>query len=438
MKRNNILIYLLIVISLIIISCLSQTELDGIWGYGFSYNIASGLIPYRDFNMVVGPLYSIIFSIFIKLFGNYFLAFSIQNALIYGLILLPIYKKIGWKSIYIILLLGCCLTTFGYNTFCAMLVILIMYVEDSDYKYKTILTGILIGSIIMIKHNIGICLLIVYLLNNYKKKLQILSVFIPIIPTIIYLMINNAFYEYIDFCYLGLGNFLDNLYVDIFSVPLIIYIFYFTIKDYIKNKDKIILYVFAFQIILFPIFDQGHVLPALIPFTYYLFIKDGYFKLKFYLKYFIVIGIIVNTIIALFITRINMNHDYLLLQRVSTKTKVYLEMYSKYLDVNTDKKVYLLLDNAYLIKLYRNENPTFYDLINQGNLGSDEEKYIDNIKKECSNNKCMFILDKRYFVKKSYGDQRLEIFKEYVTNNTKYLETLPSNDRVYINYTNEE
>ena len=438
MKRKNILIYLLIVISLIIISCLSQTELDGIWGYGFSYNIASGLIPYRDFNMVVGPLYSIIFSIFIKLFGNYFLAFSIQNALIYGLILLPIYKKIGWKSIYIILLLGCCLTTFGYNTFCAMLVILIMYLEDSDYKYKTILTGILIGSIIMIKHNIGIFLLIVYLLNNYKKKLQILSVFIPIIPTIIYLMVNNAFYEYIDFCYLGLGNFLDNLYIDIFSVPLIIYIFYFIIKNYIKNKDKIILYLLAFQIILFPIFDQGHVLPVLIPFAYYLFTKNEYKKLKFYLCYFIIIGILVNTISNLILTTLHTKNDFLFLQRTKTQTIIYLNEYSEYLNKNNDKKVYLLLDNAYLIKIYRNENPTFYDLINQGNLGSDEEKYIDDIKKECSNNKCMFILDKRYFVKKSYGEQRLEIFKEYVTNNTKYLETLPSNDRVYTNYTNEE
>lgn len=437
MNRKNILIYLTFVILLIIVSCLSQTELDGVWGYGFSYNIASGLIPYKDFNMVVGPLYSIIFSIFIKIFGNYFLAFSIQSALIYGLIILPIYKKIGWKSIYIILLLGCCLTTFGYNTFCAMLVLLIMCIEDSDYKYKTILTGILIGTIIMTKHNIGICLLLVYLLINYKKKLQVLSVLIPIIPTIIYLIVNNAFYSYIDFCYLGLGSFLDNLYVDIFTIPIIIYVIYFIIKNYRINKDKIILYLLVFQVMVFPIFDQGHILPALIPFTYYIFTKNKYTKLKFYLSYFIIIGISVNTISNLVLTKVYMNNDYLFLQRVKTETITYLDNYSKYLDKNKDKKIYLLLDNAYLIKIYRNENPTFYDLINMGNLGSNEQKYIDNMSKECANKKCMFILDKRYFVKKLYGEQRSETFKKYTINNANYLETLPSGDRVYVNYVNE-
>ena len=72
-----------------------------------------------------------------------------------------------------------------------------------------------------------------------------------------------------------------------------------------------------------------------------------------------------------------------------------------------------------------------------GNLGSNEQKYIDNMSKECANKKCMFILDKRYFVKKLYGEQRSETFKKYTINNANYLETLPSGDRVYVNYVNE-
>ena len=30
-------------------------DCDEIWNFGFSYNIAKGAIPYRDFNMIVLP-----------------------------------------------------------------------------------------------------------------------------------------------------------------------------------------------------------------------------------------------------------------------------------------------------------------------------------------------------------------------------------------------
>ena len=42
---------------------------DEIWNYGFAYNIATGLIPYKDFNMIVTPLFPMISAIFMKIFG---------------------------------------------------------------------------------------------------------------------------------------------------------------------------------------------------------------------------------------------------------------------------------------------------------------------------------------------------------------------------------
>jgi hypothetical protein len=44
----------------------------------------------------------------------------------------------------------------------------------------------------------------------------------------------------------------------------------------------------------------------------------------------------------------------------------------------------------------------------------------------------MFILDSKFYKKAYY--QGLRNFKDYVEQNSKYLETLPSGDRVYINY----
>ena len=40
-------------------------SLDEIWNYGFSYNIYNGLVPYKDFNMVMTPIYPMIMSVFL-------------------------------------------------------------------------------------------------------------------------------------------------------------------------------------------------------------------------------------------------------------------------------------------------------------------------------------------------------------------------------------
>ena len=188
--KKRILIYILFVLALTLVSCFSLMEMDGVWGYGFSYNIANGMIPYKDFNMVIGPFYSIIFSFFIKIFGNYFLAYSFQHAVIYGIVFLFLYEKIGKKSIYVLLLLGCALTSFGYNTFCSILVVTILLLLESRTKYKQVFIGIIIGMILMTKHNIGLILTLVYLFNNRKNFKQVFSLLIPIIPTFIYLLFN--------------------------------------------------------------------------------------------------------------------------------------------------------------------------------------------------------------------------------------------------------
>ena len=56
---------------------LYPSTLDEIWNYGFSYNILNGVLPYRDFNMVLTPLYSFIMTIPLFIFGNNILVFHI-------------------------------------------------------------------------------------------------------------------------------------------------------------------------------------------------------------------------------------------------------------------------------------------------------------------------------------------------------------------------
>ena len=57
---------------------------DEIWCYGFSYNIAKGLVIYRDFNVMVTPLYFFLSSIFIHLFGNYLISIHLFDCILIG------------------------------------------------------------------------------------------------------------------------------------------------------------------------------------------------------------------------------------------------------------------------------------------------------------------------------------------------------------------
>ena len=56
-NKQQILELIIIFIITILFNLLCNgMERDEIWNYGFSYNIATGLIPYKDFNMVITPL----------------------------------------------------------------------------------------------------------------------------------------------------------------------------------------------------------------------------------------------------------------------------------------------------------------------------------------------------------------------------------------------
>ena len=46
------------------------SNLDEIWIYNFARCIVDGLLPYRDFSIIITPLFPMISVIFLKIFGN--------------------------------------------------------------------------------------------------------------------------------------------------------------------------------------------------------------------------------------------------------------------------------------------------------------------------------------------------------------------------------
>ena len=63
-----IAILLLILTSIIMVKPLN--DLDEIWNYNFARNIVDGNMPYKDFNMIQMPLVPALCAIFLNLFGN--------------------------------------------------------------------------------------------------------------------------------------------------------------------------------------------------------------------------------------------------------------------------------------------------------------------------------------------------------------------------------
>lgn len=54
-----ILLFITFILSLVF---MKELTYDEIWMYGFANNISKGMIPYKDFNIVVTPLYPLILS----------------------------------------------------------------------------------------------------------------------------------------------------------------------------------------------------------------------------------------------------------------------------------------------------------------------------------------------------------------------------------------
>ena len=137
--KKNIKIFLLFFLLNSILFYFHTIDLDEIWSYGFSYNISRGLIPYKDYNMVVSPLYSLLFSLPLKVFGNYLLVYKLSHAFLYSLIFTLAYQKLGKKSLLLPISAAIQSSPCWYNTFIAALVLFILIIVDSNYKHKNLI-----------------------------------------------------------------------------------------------------------------------------------------------------------------------------------------------------------------------------------------------------------------------------------------------------------
>ena len=383
LKKNKkiILFFIFCYIMIFCFNFFKNIDLDILWNYGFSKNVSDGLIMYKDFNMVITPLYPLLTGLFMKIFGTNMIIFYLINTF-YSLFILVIVYKLYKKIIFPFFIYFLFESAPGYNTLSILYVFLLIYLEKnnkSDY-----LIGFIISLAFLTKSSIGLFLALPTL-YYIKKPKKILKRLIPFIITnlivIGYLYLNNALYDYINYTFLGLLDFQNgNGNFNIITILIILIVIYL-IREYLKTKNKELLYILAFQIMAYPLFNISHALIAFTPVIYYLLKK--YQKLNEIIiknaPLFILIPII-SLIINYYICQPTYDNNLFKYRYLQKEYRNDIEALENYFHGNYDN-VYFFMMEAYLYKLTLDIPINEYDLTLKGNLGyNGEEEMINKIK----------------------------------------------------------
>lgn len=399
MKKYKKLIPFIFIFILFVITILFFVgiNMDEVWNYGFSYAIRMGEIPYKDFNMVVTPFYSLFMTIPLLLWNNY-----LAIVLFYSLILTvasyltyKMYKDRGLILLLLSLIIYTVITP-SYNSFILVLLLFIIYLESSKFKSKNILIGVLVALAILTKQSIGLFYFIPMIYIGIKTKSlskRLLGFIIPIIITFGYLLLTHSLLEFIDLCFLGLLDFTGNSRsISIISIILYVIMLIISIKIISMNKKDVTnYYILGAYTIFIPIFDIMHLLYVV--FLFGLLIVNNYKITGINIKQlsFVCLSLflIVNGAnVALNFSEYpnKLNHlKYKYINKDILEEIYYVNEYAK------DKDLIIYDDTSYLYTIINNKKSNYLNLLNHGNHGyKGSEKLIKLL--EENNDKEVLIL----------------------------------------------
>lgn len=437
-KWNKCIEDILIIFSfaIVIFTIIASRELnnfDEVWVFNTARNIANGLLPYKDFNLITTPGLPIICGIFLKTFCTEMFVMRILATILNTMIFYFIYKilkliKINkWISLVItgiLIYISKHYLCIDYNVTILFIALASLYTELKEYIEKKeifslnikkeVLLGIFIGSSILMKQTTGLCLTIAFVgykfllvrnLEQLKMYLKILAVrglaiIIPLLILLIYLLGNNILYDFIDYAILGIKEFTNKIpYSRLFQGNLallavlapIVLITLIYIGFFKKYHLAVILFAYAIStsIVVYPISDNQHFLIAvtitLIAGVYLLNelynkkLKDRINKKieifieEFCKNIFIILSIALVLICFIEIRNLNLGKYTELMNfkyiPVSDDFKNDIKKVGKYIE-ESNKTVYIVEARAALYMIPINRYNKNYDLFLIGNMGS--------------------------------------------------------------------
>lgn len=316
-KENIFKVFVIILFFISIFSIIMPRALgnyDELWNFNFANQMANGLIPYRDFNMIQTPLMPMVCSIFLKIFGQELIVMRVLAVILNLMIFYVSYKILSYLKVSKPLILGTLISIFlilqkymyiDYNLGLLLILLLIIYLElrkttqklKLNIKYD-ILIGILSGLCFTLKQSIGMVAIIAivgYQILKVKNKndlilfikialFRALGALIPIGILIIYLICNNALKDFISYAILGIGTFSNNIpytrlifgknkitFVLSILVPILLIIM--LIITLVKRRKVVTIFtVFSLTsfLLVFPISDEIHFYIGIVPILIYI------------------------------------------------------------------------------------------------------------------------------------------------------------------------
>lgn len=453
MKKFGNLMYAVCLILLVVIMVVIRplTNLDEIWNFNIARCISNGLVPYKDISMVSTPLLGFLMAIPLRIFGQelfYTRVFAIVMVLLSFLLIFKIFKNLDIKieitrcaGIGILALL-CNYIIPEYNLLSLLILLAIELIEIKmlkDEKYGksafNIALGILAGLMICTKQTVGLIISFIVLampfiyiesklgIKNAIKRagLRLLGILIPSIAFVIYLNINGAWSEFINYSIFGIKTFTNSIsYVELFNKSNVVYkvllilmpsiiiisVVTNTILKFKKRHENelytITMYAAGMFSIVFPIADKAHfgiaIIPSIILLIYCMksLIDVNKFARKIDYKYVLEF---VNVCSVLFILITTLCIEYLHNDDLGVISKHAYQNHFRYIyipesvnsSINTinefasvkSKKVYILDASAAIYMIPADRYNKDYDMLNIGNLGTDgESKIIQKIKDE--------------------------------------------------------
>lgn len=369
-------------------------DLDEIWNYGFMHSMYSGLVSYRDFNMVVTPFFPLLFSLPFHLFGSNLLVVNVCQSLLIVLTYVLLEKLIGDKANILLLLMffNYDMMYASYNYFIFFLFLSLLYLEKN--KSNDYVIGIVIGLAVLTKQSVGGLLAIVSLYYVFKEKdfkkliKRVIGAMLPVGLFLIYLAVTEAFADFVNLCILGLFDFGTNNYVGVRAlvlgyILLIGVVIYFIVKR--RNSiDKY--YVLAFSTIAIPMFDYFHIKFFVLALLILVLEKINIKKINLnLLLYGSMIGIVfINLIVSVDGDMVYPNSiKHFEYRYISSKHIKETQLVSEKLKDYSDKELLLLFEQSYYYKISNDFPINHFDLINTGNWGyKGSEKLLKELKKK--------------------------------------------------------
>ena len=413
-------------------------NLDEIWNFNFARNIANGLLPYKDFNMLQTPLLPFILGGILKLFGQELFVIRIISTFLGAGIIFVAYKilkelKLNTKwSIFSSALLFLFIKDsfyIDYNYAILFVTLLLIYLELKYKNYSVkynLLIGLLAGITILLKQSTGIvisAITILYLLLEKRDKetakavlYRAIGVLIPCVIFVIYLLLTNSMSSFIDYCILGIGTFQNKIsYLKLLSgknfmafvavlVPitlitlLIVNLVNMKQGKLQKNVQYLILFVFSLAqfIMVYPISDDIHfriaALPTVMVILYYVCknIQElNNIKVSIFIEHFM--NVITISFIGLLILE-SINDIYLYASTEKSTLKHFSNipisstLQDRIIEVdnfiqNEKRDVYILDSEAAVYMIPLDKYNKDFDMFLKGNLGkASEEGQIERIK----------------------------------------------------------